>query len=263
MGKAMEVITGRVTNPGATITALTPNTGNTFTVRAFPAESMAWLEGLWAQQATAGVVRVRSAKMHDNVQGIRYRSAAAVIRDLLSDFSQTRMYPTDTLSFEQSGGGAETDAAAMMLYYENLDGADQRLVSYDQIRNSIVDLTTIEVAVTGPTTTGDWAAGNALNTTFDLLKADTKYAILGYQCDTESLAVGIVGPDVSNLRVGGPGCIEPLETRDWFVRQSYDTGRPHIPVINSNNRGGTLVTVAKVGAGGTVNVCLSVAELAG
>lgn len=262
MGRAVEIVTGRVTNPGATITALTANTGNSFTIRAFPSTSMAWLEGMWTQQATAGVYRIRSPKMHDSTQGIRYRAPAAVIRDFLADWQASRMYPTDVLTVEQSGGGAEVDAAAFQVYYEDLDGAEQRLSSWEQVKGSIVDLVTIEVAVTGPTTSGDWSAGNALNSAFDLLKADTKYAILGYQCDTESLAVGIQGPDTSNYRLGGPGCIEPLETRDLFIRQSVSSGRPHIPIINSNNRGGTLVSVAKVGAGGTVNVCLSAAELA-
>lgn len=262
MGRAMEVVTGRVTNPGATLTALTANTNNSFTVRAFPSSSKAWLEGMWTQQATAGVFRIRSPKMHDATQGIRYRAPAAVIRDFLADWQASQMYPTDVLTVELSGGGAEVDAAAYQIYYEDLDGADARLASWEQVRTSIVDLLTIEVAVTGPTTSGDWSAGNALNSAFDLLKADTKYAILGYQCDTESLAVGISGPDTSNYRLGGPGCIEPLETRDLFVRQSVSSGRPHIPILNSNNRGGTLVSVAKVGAGGTVNVCLSAAELA-
>lgn len=261
MGKALEVVTGRVLNPGAAITGLTANTGNSFAVRAFASPGRAWLEGLWAQQATAGIVRLRSPKMHDATQGIRYRSAVGVIRDLLSDYAEQQLYSTDVLIFEQSGGAAETDCAALSVYYEDLPGGDARLALWEQIRTNIVNLLTVEVAVTGPTTAGDWSAGNTLNSFVDLLKADTPYAILGYQVDTETLAVGISGPDTSNYRVGGPGCIEPLETRDWFVRQAIKTGRPHIPVINANNRGGTLVSVAKATAAGAVNVCLSMAEL--
>lgn len=261
MGRAMEVITGRVTNPGATLTALTANTGNSFTVRAFADSSQAWLEGMWTQQATAGVFRIRSPKMHDAVQGIRYRAPAALTRNFIGDPHATRLYPTDTLVVEQSGGGAEVDSAAFLVYYDDLPGGDQQLALWEQIKPSIVNLLTIEVAVTGPATSGDWSAGNAINSTFDLLKADTRYAILGYQTDAECLAVGVAGADTSNYRVGGPGCIEPLETRDWFVRHSLLTGRPHIPVINANNRGGTLASVARITAAGTVNVSFSAAEL--
>lgn len=261
MGKALEIVTGRVTNPGATLTALTANTGNSFTVRAFDPGSKAWLEGIWAQQATAGVVRVRSAKMHDSTQGIRYRSPAATTRNFLADTSESPLYSTDVLTFEQSGGGAEVDIAALMIYYENLAGGDARLAMWEQVKPRIQNYLTVEVAVTGPATSGDWSAGNALNSFTDLLKANTDYAVLGYQTDVEVLAVGIQGPDTSNYRLGGPGCVEPLETRSWFVRQSTESGRPHIPILQSNNRGGTSVQVCRVTAAGTINVCLSMAEL--
>lgn len=260
MGRAIEVVTGRVTNPGATITALTANTNNSFTVRAF-GSGKAYLDGLWAQAATAGVMRVRSPKLHDSTQGIRVRTPAAVVRNFWGPAPDTQLFSTDVLTVELSGGGAEVDAGALLVYYEDLDGADAKLATWDQIVSRIANLLTIEVAVTGPTTSGDWSAGNAINSAFDVLKADTKYAVLGYQCDTESLAVALQGPDTANYRIGGPGCIEPLETRDWFIRHSRETNRPYIPIINSNNRGGTLASVAKVGAGGTVNVCFEVAEL--
>lgn len=262
MGKAFEVVTGRVLNPGATITALTANTGQSFTVRAFSSSARAWLEGLWSQNATAGVVRVRSPKLHDSTQGIRYRTPAAVTRDFLSDFDKSQLFSTDVLVVEASGGGAETDCAALMIYYEDLDGASANLASWEQIRGNVANILTVEVAVAGPVTAGDWSAGVALNSFTDLLKADTKYAVFGYQTDTEVCAVGINGPDTSNYKVGGPGCIEPLETRDWFIRQSIQTGLPHIPIINSNNRGGTQISVTKATAAGTVNVDLHLAELA-
>ena len=261
MGKAFEIVAGRVTNPGATFTALTANTGNTFAVRAFDNSSTAWLENVWGQEATKGAIRIRSPKMHDAVNGLRWTVPAAVIRGFMADPVDTRLYSTDTLTVEMSGGAAEIDAGAYVVYYDDLPGIDAQLGMWDTIKPSIVDLVTVPVSVTGPTTSGDWSAGNTINSLVDTLKADTKYAILGYQCDTESLAVAIAGPDTGNLRVGGPGCVEPIETRSWFVRDSGPGMRPHIPVINSNNRGGTLVSVAKVGAGGTVAVELTLAEL--
>lgn len=261
MGKVIEILTGRTTNPGATLTALTANTNNSFTVRAFNDASMATLWGIWGQNATAGAIRVRSPKMHDAVQNLRYQNAAAVIRNLMPQPAMTRLYPTDVLTFEQSGGGAEVDAAALAVYYDDLPGGDARLSLWEQVSPRIVNLLTVEVAVTGPTTSGDWSAGNNLNASFDLLKADTDYAILGYTVDTASLAVGISGPDTANYRLGGPGPLEPLEMRDWFIRAAISRNKPFIPIINSNNRGGTQVSVAKVGAGGTINVDLSMAEL--
>jgi hypothetical protein len=118
------------------------------------------------------------------------------------------------------------------------------------------------VDVAGPATAGDWSAGTVINATNDNLKADTDYAILGYEVNTESLAIGISGTDTGNLRVGGPGPLNPLETRDWFISLSKAQGTPHIPVFNSNNRGNTLVFAAKNTAAGTVSVSLQLARLA-
>lgn len=261
MGRALEVVTGRVLNPGATITALTANTGNTFAIRAFPDSARAFMEGLWGHNATAGVIRVRSPRMHDFTQGIRYANAAGVVRNLLTDYSEQRLFPTDTLTFEQSGGGAETDSAAFLVYYSDLGGADAKLAMWDAIKPAIVNLLTVTVNVTGPATAGDWSAGNALTGISDLLKADTFYAVLGYTTDTLCTAVAIQGPDTANYRAGGPGPVEPIETRDWFVSMSEAHKTPHIPVINSQNDGNTLVSVCRNTAAGTIVVDLSLAEL--
>lgn len=261
MGKAVEVIVGRTTNPGATLTALTAGTGNSFTVRSFNDPSAAWLDGLWTQCATAGAVRIRSAKLHDFVQGIRFSNVAATVRNFLTDEIAQRLYSQDPLTFELSGGGAETDAAAFLAYYEDAGGLDARVASWDQILPRIVNILTAEVAVTNPTTAGDWSAGTAINATNDLLKANTDYALIGYQCAAQVLAVGVQSADTSNLRTGGPGTTETIETRDWFVSMGKATGRPYIPLLNSANKGSTLVSVASTGTGGTTTLDLVLAQL--
>lgn len=261
MGLAMEVVTGRVTNPGAALTPLTANSGNSFTVRDFAEGQVAYLEGLWAQGATAGAVQIHSPRMHDDVRGIRFNTTAAIVRNLFGDSDEQFLFPNDPLRFELSGGGAEVDSAAMLLYYQNLPGIDARLSTWDQIKPRIVNHLTVVVATAGPATSGDWSAGTVITTTSDLLKADTDYAVLGYTSDAECLAVGLSSSDTGNLRVGGPGCVEAIETRDWFVSLSKDHGTPHIPVFNSNNRGSTNSFVARITAAGTVNIAWHLAQL--
>lgn len=258
---AMEVVTGRVLNPGAAVTALTANTNNSFTIRSFPEQSPAYMCGLWAQNATAGAVRIRSPRLHDNVQNIRFQSPAAQVRNLFGDYVSQKVYPNDPLTFEMSGGGAETDSAAFLAYYTDLPGVAARLAMWDQIKPRIKNLLTVEVGVTGPVTAGDWSAGTVITTTFDLLKADTDYAVLGYQAGTACLAVGLANSDTGNLRVGGPGPTESIETRDWFISLSEALKMPAIPVFNSNNRGSTNAFVALNTAGGTVTVDFALAEL--
>lgn len=261
MGLALEVVTGRAVNPGAVVTTLTPNSGNSFVVRDFPDGQSAYLEGMWTQQAAAGVFQVHSARMHDDVRGIRFTAAAANVRNLLDDYAEQFLYPNDPLRVEMTGGGAETDSGALLVYYQNLPGIDARLFTWDQIKPRIVNHLTVVVATAGPATAGDWSAGTVITTSSDLLKADTDYAILGYTTDTECLAVGLSSSDTGNLRVGGPGPVEPIETRDWFISLSQAHGTPHIPVFNSNNRGSTNSFVAKNTAAGTVNVAWHLAQL--
>src|SRR5512138_105518 len=258
---AYEVVTGRVVNPAGTLTAVTANTSSTFTVRDFPDTAQCYLEEFWAQQATAGEIRVRSPRLHDSTNGLRYQVPAAVIRSVLGDEVRQRLYSNDPLTVEQSGGGAETDTVAMLITYSELSGITQNLQTWDAVAPRIVDHMGHVVQVTGPTTAGDWSAGNALNSFSAQAKADTTYALLGYTTATAALAVAVVGSDTGNLRVGGPGPLEPLETADWFVRLSRKTGMPYIPIIKANNFASTLVQVCRATAGGTDNVSLTLARL--
>lgn len=258
---AWEVITGRLLNPGAALVALGANTGDSFQVRSTPDTSNPSLQGLWVQSATAGIVRLRSPRMHDAVQGIRFQTPAALIRNFIADEVSTPLYSQDILTFEIAGGAAETDSASMLIYYPDLGGSAQRLATWDQIKPLIAEVVTIEVGVVGPVTAGDWSAGTAINTTFDLLKGNQDYAVLGYQMGTACNAFAIKGSDTANLRIGGPGTTESIETRDWFVSLSKSSGVAAIPVINQANRASTLAHVALNTAAGTVTVDLVVARL--
>lgn len=263
MGKALQVIGGRVTNPGATITALTPNTGDSFTVRSFDSAQKAFLENVWSMQASAGVVRIRSPRLHDQAQGIRVRGLVNNVRPLLPEVADQQLYPQDVLVFEQSGGAAEVDAAAMLVYYPDIGGLDANLATWEEIAPRIVNITTEEQNITTGATAGDWGGSQALNADFDTLKRNVRYALLGYIADTRVLAVGVTGVDTGNLRVGGPGETAPDITSGWFVDLSMRTGKPHIPILNAANIGSTTFDVASTATGAAVNVSLIFAELAG
>lgn len=261
MGKALEILAGRALNPGAGGVAATAGTGDSFAVRSFPATSKAYLENVWRNGAGAGFVRVRSPRMHDNVQGIRFTPAAGNNRGLLPDNVRQSLYAQDLLTVEISGGAAETDTLALLMHYDDVPGMDARLATPDQIAPRIANILTIEVATASGATAGDWNAGTALNATFDLLKANTDYAILGYITSAPVTGIGLRGPDTGNVKAGGPGTTEQLETRDWFVSLSQAIGGPAIPVINSANKGATLVFAFDVGAATAVTVDFIAAEL--
>lgn len=263
MGLGMEIIDTFVTNPGSTITATATFPGDVLAIRSFNSPSKAWLLSAWAAAATAGVARVRSPRLHDNVQGIRFRNATSQVpRDLLTEYTQQQIYSQDTLITEESGGGAETDGFSLMTYYQDIGGIAARLTTIDAIAARIVELVNVEVAVGSGAAVGARSAATALNGTFDLLIANQDYALLGYETDTTGLSVGVRGPDTGNLRVGGPMTTEKIETRDWFVRLGKRLGEPCIPIINQANRAATLVDTSQVVAGVAANITLVMAQLA-
>lgn len=261
MPQAIEVIAGRVTNPGATITPLTANTNSSFTVRSFAATSRAVLDNMWSHSATAGIFRIRSPRLHDASQGIRVQVGDTVPRLLLPGTVGQPVYSSDTLTVEGSGGGAETDAFYYTLYYNDLGGISARLAMPSEISPRIVDLAGIEVDVTTSATAGDWSAGTAINASFDTFKADTDYALLGYTTSVALGAIAISGSDTGNLKVGGPGPLDAIETNSWFMDQSMETGRPYIPIINSNNRGSTFLFVSDPAVSTAARVSLLFAQL--
>ena len=79
---------------------------------------------------------------------------------------------------------------------------------------------------------------------YDLLKANTDYALVGYMSNTALAVVGIKGSDTGNLRICGPGSTQEFPTTDFFGYMGDKTGRPYIPVINAANVNNTFVSVA-------------------
>lgn len=260
MGLLYQTIAGRATNPAA-LTALTADTGDTFTVQQFNPGAKAVLEQAWAAEATPGVLRIRTPKMHDFAQNLRLTVPSAVATALLPLEFEQPVFAQDVLTVEIAGGGAETDVGCIQLYYSDVPGASQRLALWEQVKPRIVNILVNEVDTTGAATLGDWSAGTAINASFDNLKANTDYAVLGYTTSVGVAAVALAGPDTSNFKVGGPGGLQPIDTRGWFVRMSQQHGTPHIPIINSANKQGTLSFQVSNAAGATNNVAWMLAQL--
>src|SRR5579864_1355796 len=130
MGRALEVIAGFATNPGATLTTVTTSGGGSNVIRGTDTSKGTWLLSTWAFDATAGELRITSPRLHDQAQGIRNRVTAALVAPLApghtnAGFAQ-RLYAQDNLTVQISGGGAELDLAALLVAYDNLDGVSGR-----------------------------------------------------------------------------------------------------------------------------------------
>lgn len=256
MGNAIEVITGQVTAPGASLTALTMASGNSLTVRNTDFAKKIWLLSIWANNQVAGIGRVRSPKLHDNVQGIRFRIPTNDIPYDIPLFQGQKLYPQDVLTAEQSGSGVagQIEQMSLLIYYEDLPGAAGRFIDNTTLQQRGVNVVTVETAhVTG--VAGGYSGQVALNSSFDLLQANTDYALVGAMIDGRAATVRWQGADVGNVGVGMPAtlALKHLMT-EWFIRLTRNFGMPMIPVFSSANKGGILIDVAANQAGGTFNV---------
>lgn len=260
---ALNVLAGRVTNPGTTVTALTMDTGDSATIKFFDASQPAWIVDAWAQTATIGVLRIRSPRLHDPNQGIRLRTSTTAARSLLADVARQYVVPQDVLTFEGSGGGAETDVFAFLVYYSNLLQNAAHLISVQELLARQRNIAGMEVQVTSSATAGQYGGSTALNATFDNWKRNIDYAILGILSDTGGCVVGVTGPDTGQVRIGMPMATEPIQTNDYFVQLGLQTGLACIPVINAANIGATNIDCATTSVSATVNFTVIVAELSG
>ena len=181
MPKGLEVVCGQATAPGATLTALTMNAGNSSTVRMAPLNANVALLSWWGRNNAAGIGRIRSPRLHDNVQGLRFRIPATDPSYIQPMGPWQRLIPQDTLTLEVSGSavGGQTEQMGMLIYYTDLPGVAARLIGLDELYKRAQNLWTTEIAIT-PGVSGGYSGQVAINSTFDNFKANTDYALIGY-----------------------------------------------------------------------------------
>lgn len=264
MPKAYEVIAGQATAPGATFTALTMNAGNSLTVRNASLTADIRLLQMWSKHNAAGVFRIRSPKLHDNVQGIRIRNPATLSIEMLPWVTFQKLVAQDSLIAEITGSatGGQIEEGAALIYYSDLPGQAARLTTVDDVLKRGQNIFTQESTIT-PGVVGGYSGAQALNANFDLMKANTDYALVGYRVDVRTTVVRWTGIDTGNLGVGGPG--EPAianETENWFIRLSQSQNLPLIPVFNSANKTAIITDIMQDQAGAVVTVTSIFIELA-
>lgn len=264
MGTAVEMTAAQATFENNVITALVAAAGQSLVIKNADLRSDLRLLTFWAYTQAAGITRIKSPRLHDNVNGIRMQTLTKAPQPFIPDIPVQRLYPQDTLTVEQAVADAagNIEYAFFGVYWQDLPGIAAKLIDEAALRQRAVNILGVEVDTT-PGVGGGWTGSSALNKTFDNLKANTDYALLGYTLSAACGGIGITGPDTGNLRTAGPGLInDPIITQEWWVRLARLHGIPLIPVINSANKGATTLDIAQDQGGAAVNVSLILAELA-
>lgn len=228
---------------GATLAALAAVTGDSLAVRGAQENKRIDLVQFWTDVQVAGTARIRSPRMHDNVEGIRVDTIISDLYPLMPWGARQRVYPNDTIGVQLGGSAVAGDLeyVLMMLLYEELGGASPNYISADELTRRAINVMSVENTIATGTTRA-WAGSEAINAEFDQFHAGGKYALVGYLVDAEAPAVGWRGPDTANYRLGGPGIeTDRSVTVDWFIKLSKALGLPLIPVISSENKASTLI----------------------
>lgn len=258
MPPALDTVTSTGTAIGAALLPTTPASGDSFTIKNAALSSDVLLLQMWADNQVAGMVRLRSPKLHDNIDAIRSRVQIGVLKPLLPYGVPQKLFPQDTEIVELAGSavGGDIESVVQLIYYSDLPGQSARLATWDQIKGRVKHLLGVRLAITLGTTVG-YNGARAINADVDFLQANNDYAVFGMTTDVECGAICLRGPDTGNLRVSVPGEPDLTEEGSWFFRNlAWHYNLPLIPIINSANKGATLIDCVNDENGGTANIVL-------
>jgi hypothetical protein len=268
MPRGLDTVSGFVTAPGAVFTAWTMATGDSLAVRAAIPNSNIWLIGAWGWNQVAGVMRVRSPRLHDNVQGIRMRTPANIVQNKIPQRftlgAAQKLFTQDTIIVEQTGSavGGQIETGSLLIWYDDIPGIAGRFIDQPTLKKNGVNIMGQEVSITTGVA-GGYSGSVTINSSQDNFKANTDYALVGGVVDTRVATIRIKGVDTGNLGVSFPGEPSlPNETDNWFASLSASSGIPMIPVFNSQNKGAITVDAVAQQAAVTTVVTLFLVELA-
>lgn len=246
---------GAGTNPA---TLVAGGTG-TIAIDAFTSGN-AYLESIWAAGATTDFVRYRSPRMHDANQGLRLFTGATQRTNLIPWGLDSQVYSSDVPVLEIDVTGAGTGLAVVTYGYDDLNSGTPKLATWEETQPRIIDVMANSFTVTAGAI-GAWGAGVALNNATDNMKADSTYAVLGYVCSAGVGAFALNGADTGNFDIAFPGDPDSRETRDYFILLAQRSGRASIPLIQANNRAGTIIKSTDVAAATASTVSLIMARV--
>lgn len=254
---------------GTGLNALTAGAGQSFTVRNFSTGSAVLEEVVMGDSVGNFRTQITSPKLHDTTYGIQFFStpknfggtATFNALSLLPSYVNQPLYATDTLSWQVAGAASDVVIGGLGIFYSDLSGIAARLYDWNTIKPLIVNLAGVSVAPTRNGTAGLWGTAAALNSGNYNLKANTDYAILGYQGQNTGDFIAFQGTDTGNLLIGGPVSPNSQANGAYFVDKAVAYNGPRIPVFNSNNAQGFQVNVASMSTSGSPNISLTVAQL--
>ena len=256
---------------GGAFESLAAVSGDSLSVLYFSSGSSAFVEEIITGNSTQRMeIAVFSPRFGDNQFGTRFQhmfnpttaAPAGPSQLLMPRELDIPIFPSDALSISVNApAGAGNANVTLQAYYTSVPGAGQRLANWEEVQGiGWVRVLGIEVSVT-PGATGQAGTAVAINANDARLRANLDYAILGYQTDTSGLIFRLRGPDTSGFNIPLPTSFDAFHTANWFILSDLLRQYPHVPVVNSNNAGSTLLDGIAHNNPGATKVSLIMAEM--
>ncbi len=263
MGRAYDTVLMDVHNAATSaigLTNATAATGDSFTVRSYDNPAWSKLYAVTLQGSGTRQFRVTSPRLHDNVTGLTFQTPETPSEFLLPPEIGQDLYSVDALVPQLDAAASSDTIASMHIYYKDLEGISADLRSWADIKDKIVNLKSMEVSITTSATIGAWQ-DTLINTTDNQLKADYRYAVLGFEPSAAVGVIGLKGPSTGNLRVCMPGAASSINLTDYFIIMGERHNVPMIPVFKANDRANTYISTAANTASVATNVYAIIAQL--
>lgn len=268
MGYGIETVGGVLTNAAAVgAQTIVANTGQSFTVRAAASNTTPVnLASVSAAFQDSGEVRIRSPRMHDDSNAMRLWTEPTNYGATFRAPPMQPLFSTDALIVEGYFLDVPTvnhiSTAYLTIIYDDVPGINANMRTWAEVQPNIKNILSVPLEMISSATAGQWGATQAINALVDVFKANTLYAVLGYVSPVPFGCFTIQGVDNGNLQFGASGNSDPLRTRNYFIELSNSTGRPCIPIINSNNKGTTNIAVSDIATSTEYDLSIVYAELA-
>ena len=115
-GIAWEIVTGFVTAPSTTITAVTVGSGDSLQIR----NAAGYLVTAWGDWQTAGYLKLSGAPFH-NGRGLQWKGVASEVYPLMpmGMFNAFKSGDNITVGISGSGTGGDIESASLLICYPN------------------------------------------------------------------------------------------------------------------------------------------------
>jgi hypothetical protein len=258
---AFEIISGHVLQPGAIFTSITPNGNDSFTLRDYANPELVAIGS--AVVSGTGIVRIRSPRLHDNIDGIRlFNPAGAFNFKTFNPYLRQKLISGDTFQIDAQGatGVGQIDTHSLLVSYNDPRLGQSNMITLKEVQRYSSGNVISQEFIFATAVNGDYALEGSLLSAFptNRIKFKSYYALVSFNSNLNNFLVTFRGLDFP-FRYGAPANTQSSSGN--FSETSFFSGLPTIPVIYGGNFNQTQIDSLNTSAGGTAAISLILVEL--